>query len=222
MIVMMGVSGAGKSAVGTALAARLDVPFCEGDPLHPPTNVQRMRAGVPLTDADRAPWLVAILVARYRRPGLVLAAAALALAANYTLASVAGMMVAPLLSPNAGLLLLAVSLLLAASGMVLRAKTPNRLAGWKLGGFATSLLGMVILAFGDSTQFIAAALAARSPVPWLAAVGATLGALAVVVPAAVLGEAGWRALPLRAIRWTGAGVLGVGGVVLGLQAARLV
>ncbi len=172
--------------------------------------------------ADRAPWLVAILVDRYRRPGLVLAAAALALAANYALASVAGLMVAPLLSPNAGLLLLALSLLLAVSGMVVRAKPPDRLAGWKLGAFATSLLGMFILAFGDATQFIAAALAARSPVPWLAAVGATLGTLAVMVPATVLGEAGWRALPLRAIRWASAGVLSVAGVVLGLAAARLV
>ena len=172
--------------------------------------------------ADRAPWLVAILVDRYRRPGLVLLAAALALAANYALASVAGLMVAPLLSPNAGLLLLALSLLLAASGMVLRAKPPDRLTGWKLGAFASTGLGMFILAFGDSTQFIAAALAARSAVPWLAAVGATIGALVVLVPAAVLGEAAWRALPLRSIRWAGAGVLLVAGVVLALEAARLV
>lgn len=172
--------------------------------------------------ADRAPWLAAILADRYRRPGLVIAAAALALAGNYALASVAGAAAAPLLSPNAKLLLLALALLLAAGGMVLRAKPPDRLTGWKLGGFATSLLGMAILAFGDATQFIAAALAARSPVPWLAAVGATLGALVALVPAAMLGEAAWRALPLRAIRWAGAGVLLVAGAVLGLEAVRLI
>ncbi len=57
MIVMMGVSGAGKSAVGAALATKLDVPFREGDMLHPAENVARMRAGVALSDADRAPWL---------------------------------------------------------------------------------------------------------------------------------------------------------------------
>ena len=57
MIVVMGVSGAGKSVVGAALARALDAPFCEGDTLHPPGNVAKMREGTPLTDADRAPWL---------------------------------------------------------------------------------------------------------------------------------------------------------------------
>lgn len=56
----MGVSGAGKSTVGRALAARLGFVFQEGDDLHPPTNIAKMSAGVPLTDEDRAPWLAAV------------------------------------------------------------------------------------------------------------------------------------------------------------------
>ncbi|TIC85983.1 gluconokinase [Nocardioides sp. GY 10113] len=56
----MGVSGSGKSTVGAALAARLGVPFVDGDDLHPPGNVAKMSAGVPLDDADRAPWLDAV------------------------------------------------------------------------------------------------------------------------------------------------------------------
>lgn len=56
-VVVMGVSGAGKSVVGAGLAVALGVPFCEGDTLHPPENVAKMHAGTPLTDADRAPWL---------------------------------------------------------------------------------------------------------------------------------------------------------------------
>ena len=56
-VVMMGVSGCGKSAVGTALAARLGVPYVDGDDLHPPANVALMAQGQPLTDADRRPWL---------------------------------------------------------------------------------------------------------------------------------------------------------------------
>jgi carbohydrate kinase (thermoresistant glucokinase family) len=56
-IVVMGVSGCGKSTVGRALAEALGAPFVEGDELHPPENVARMAAGVPLTDADRAGWL---------------------------------------------------------------------------------------------------------------------------------------------------------------------
>jgi carbohydrate kinase (thermoresistant glucokinase family) len=56
-IVVMGVSGSGKSTVGSALAQRLRVPFLDADSLHPPDNVAKMTAGQPLTDGDRYPWL---------------------------------------------------------------------------------------------------------------------------------------------------------------------
>ncbi|KAF8149490.1 P-loop containing nucleoside triphosphate hydrolase protein [Crassisporium funariophilum] len=56
-IVVMGVSGTGKSTLGSALAKELDVPYVEGDDLHPKSNVDKMSAGHPLTDADREPWL---------------------------------------------------------------------------------------------------------------------------------------------------------------------
>lgn len=59
-IVVMGVSGAGKTTIGKALAQRLGVDFVDADDLHPPANVARMRAGLPLTDADRAPWLARV------------------------------------------------------------------------------------------------------------------------------------------------------------------
>jgi gluconokinase len=56
-VVLMGVSGCGKSSVGEALSAAWRIPYRDGDELHPPANVEKMRAGVPLTDADRWPWL---------------------------------------------------------------------------------------------------------------------------------------------------------------------
>jgi gluconokinase len=59
-IVVMGVSGSGKSTVGAALAQRLRVPFADGDDFHPPANVAKMTAGEPLDDGDRYPWLEAI------------------------------------------------------------------------------------------------------------------------------------------------------------------
>ena len=59
-IVLMGVAGSGKTSVGQALAARLDCAFLDADDFHPPANVAKMRAGEPLTDADRRPWLDAI------------------------------------------------------------------------------------------------------------------------------------------------------------------
>ncbi|WP_310410879.1 gluconokinase [Mycoplana sp. BE70] len=57
LIVVMGVSGSGKTSVAKALAERLSLPFLEGDQLHPPANVEKMSRGIPLTDADRWPWL---------------------------------------------------------------------------------------------------------------------------------------------------------------------
>ncbi len=60
VVIVMGVSGSGKSTIAEALAADLHWPFQEGDALHPPANVQKMHHGIPLTDADRAPWLAAI------------------------------------------------------------------------------------------------------------------------------------------------------------------
>lgn len=60
MIVVMGVSGSGKTTVASKLAGRLGWPFEEGDSLHPHSNVEKMKAGHPLTDEDRAPWLDAI------------------------------------------------------------------------------------------------------------------------------------------------------------------
>lgn len=55
--IVMGVSGCGKSTVGMRLAQRLCWQFFDADDCHPPGNVQKMRSGVPLDDADRAPWL---------------------------------------------------------------------------------------------------------------------------------------------------------------------
>ncbi len=68
-VLVMGVSGCGKSTVGPRLAAVLGLPFIEGDDLHPPANVVRMAAGVALTDADRAEWLEAVGAALAAAPG---------------------------------------------------------------------------------------------------------------------------------------------------------
>jgi carbohydrate kinase (thermoresistant glucokinase family) len=64
-VVVMGVSGCGKTVVGGQLAQRLGALFIDADDLHPPANVEKMRVGVPLDDADRAPWL-ALLNMRLR------------------------------------------------------------------------------------------------------------------------------------------------------------
>ncbi len=78
-IIVMGVSGSGKSGLGSALAHACEVDFVEGDALHPPANIAKMSAGIPLDDADRWPWLEAIAAAitAHRGAGVVVACSAL-------------------------------------------------------------------------------------------------------------------------------------------------
>jgi len=59
-VVVAGVAGSGKTTIGVQLAKRLDWTFADGDSFHPAANVAKMRAGIPLTDADRWPWLAAM------------------------------------------------------------------------------------------------------------------------------------------------------------------
>ena len=60
VILVMGVSGSGKSTVGLSLAQHLSLDFLEGDDFHPPANKHKMAAGIPLNDSDRIPWLLDI------------------------------------------------------------------------------------------------------------------------------------------------------------------
>jgi len=80
-IVVMGVSGAGKSTIGAKLAERLHRPLVEGDRLHPPANIAKMSKGNPLDDGDRLPWLKAIAArideARKARAPIVVTCSAL-------------------------------------------------------------------------------------------------------------------------------------------------
>jgi len=77
-VIVMGVTGAGKSTVGARLADALDVAFVDADDLHDERSIAKMRAGVPLDDTDRAPWWQRINQALRAHPdGLVLAASSL-------------------------------------------------------------------------------------------------------------------------------------------------
>ncbi|MEU2930139.1 gluconokinase [Streptomyces sp. NPDC048304] len=70
VVVVMGVAGTGKTTIGPLLAARLGVPYAEGDDFHPQANIDKMSAGIPLDDSDRWPWLDAIGQWAHGRAGL--------------------------------------------------------------------------------------------------------------------------------------------------------
>jgi gluconokinase len=81
-IVLMGVAGSGKSAVGAALAARLGAAYVDGDDLHPRQNIEKMSRGEPLTDEDRWPWL-ALVGRRLAEPDGILIVGCSALKRRY-------------------------------------------------------------------------------------------------------------------------------------------
>ena len=85
LYVIMGVSGSGKSLIGAQLARELGIEFVEGDDLHPPDNVKRMAAGIPLTDDDRHAWLIAVAgrLREAKRAGIGLVVSCSALKRSY-------------------------------------------------------------------------------------------------------------------------------------------
>jgi len=91
ILLLMGVTGSGKTTVGKLLAQRLGWPFLDADDFHPPQNIEKMQHGVPLTDQDRQPWLAAIhaelLRCAAKNQDAVLACSALKRSYRETLAS---------------------------------------------------------------------------------------------------------------------------------------
>lgn len=78
-IVVMGVTGTGKTRVGSALADELGLPYADGDAFHSAENIEKMRSGIPLDDIDRAPWLAALTayLRAHEKQGAVLSCSAL-------------------------------------------------------------------------------------------------------------------------------------------------
>lgn len=171
-------------------------------------------AGLLLGIGDRTSWLAAIKADQGRSPGALLLSAALAFGLGNAAAAQAGLWL-PRLTPNAGQLMLALALGFGGAGALWGARRPDSFARWP------AFPGLFVLGFGEGMQFVTFALAARADVPAFAAIGATIGTLAAVAPAAVLGEAAWLKLPLKPVRIATAAILLLVALVLAAGALRL-
>ncbi|WP_030540780.1 TMEM165/GDT1 family protein [Sphingobium sp. DC-2] len=170
---------------------------------------------------DKSQLLALMLSARFRSDGAVIAGAALAVAANATLAAFAGALIGPMLGSQARLLFLALALLMLGGGMLWPVKQPDPLADWPTGPFLTSALGLFILGFGDGPQFLILGIAARTADPVLAGLGGALGMMAALIPAILLRDQLTRAIPLRAIRIGGAAIFLASGLGAAVSALGL-
>jgi putative Ca2+/H+ antiporter (TMEM165/GDT1 family) len=149
---------------------------------------------------DKTQLLVVALAARLKRPGPILTGVALAALANAALSAAGGWFIADQVNYRALSLLTALAFVFAGGGALFPARSPKVATDWKTGAFATALFAFVLVEFGDKTQFVTAAMSARTGSPVLAALGATLGVLAASVPAAMLGARLPRLVPVARIR----------------------
>jgi putative Ca2+/H+ antiporter (TMEM165/GDT1 family) len=165
--------------------------------------------------------LLALLLARTGRSGAAFAGIALAVLAANVGAGFAGGAITGMIPIRATGLLVAVALLIAGLAGLLQRRAPDP-GSLRLPLIFAAFIIALAAQIGDRTPFITFALAARFDAPLLAAAGATAGALVACMPAALLGDALGKTLPLRAIRLVGAALLILAGLGTGLNALRLI
>jgi putative Ca2+/H+ antiporter (TMEM165/GDT1 family) len=171
---------------------------------------------------DKTQLLLIALAARYGRPGQLLLGVALAALAGSLLASFGGTLINGTVTLRALSLLVAVALVFAGASAFIRAKTPDYAETLKGPAVVVAAFGLFLAEFGDRTQFITFAIAARFDSLLLPAVGATLGIIAASIPAVVLGPELGKVLPVKGLRWGGGALFLVFGLIVGLNALYLV
>jgi putative Ca2+/H+ antiporter (TMEM165/GDT1 family) len=171
---------------------------------------------------DKTQLLVIALAIRYRRPLPILAGVFAAALANSLIAALGGILVHSMITLRALSLLVALALVFAGIAGLIRPKPYESAGTSRAGPFLVAAASFFVLEFGDKTQFLTFAFAAQFNALALAAAGATAGILVSSVPAALLGDRLARAAPLKAIR-IGLGALFLAiGLLVGINALRLV
>jgi len=171
---------------------------------------------------DKTQLLVIALAGRFQRPAAVLAAVALAASANSALAAFGGALIHDYITLRAISLFLALALIFAGVAGLIRDKTPDMGSTWRTGAFLTTFGCFILLEFGDKTQFLTVALSAQYYAPVLAAAGAAVGITIANAPAALLGPELAKALPLRWIRLAVGILFLLVGLIVAVNALRLV
>ena len=170
---------------------------------------------------DRTQLFVIVLAARFAKPGAILAGLAVAALANASIAAFGGVYVHDLINTRALSLLVALALLMAGAGSLIRRRPPDMAARWRTGAFLTAAASLFLLEFGDKTQFLTFALAGRFDSVALTAAGATAGVVVANAPAALLGGAFSQAVPVKPIRYAIAGLFLVTGFIVAVKALEL-
>lgn len=167
---------------------------------------------------DRCQLLTLALSVRYRNQTLLICGIVVAAFANAALSAIAGGMLSGMIGPDARTLLLGLAFISAGAGMLMPVRRPDLLTGWRIGPLLTGGLGLFILGFGNSAQFLTAAIAARTANPVLTAVGAGIAMSIACIVVVLLKSQFFISLPLRWIRRIGGALFLVIGAVMGLGA----
>lgn len=162
------------------------------------------------------------LALRFARNRSVLAGLGFAALANASLSAGAGWYISRLITTDARSLLLAFAIIAAGAGLLLTARKPDLLEHWRTGAFATTLLGLFILGFGDAAQFIIVGIAARMADPVPAAIGGTLGIFIACAPVIILRNPILKPAVVTGSRRTIGAIFIIVGSVLGLSAVELI
>lgn len=168
---------------------------------------------------DKTQLVALALAARFANDRAVLGAIALAAVANAAIAAAGGVWIGPQMTREASTLLLALALLFAGGGAFWPRKAPS-VAHWRGGAFVASLLAFGLAEFGDKTQFLTFAIAARADAPVLAGIGAAIGVL--VSNAVAIGIGAGFAKAARPARWAIGGLFVLLGLAAAVSALRLV
>lgn len=167
---------------------------------------------------DRTQLLVALLVVRTARPGLVFTGFATATVLNCTISVLVGSFFASVISGDSLMMFQAFALAFAAIVMLWPRLALDRLEGWRMAPFWLALLGCLVLEFGDKSQFLVIAGAARADLPWIAGLGGAIGIAAATLPAVAFARRieGWA--PLKWLRLAGGIGFAAAAVVIGVGA----